>query len=206
MAMFMVTWPVIDFTGEVFNEGCLEYVRDRIREFEVRTGLPPAKLQMSLKQWGKLTFNSLKYIGMPYKPTDLRASKFDDIPVEIVDKSLKMFGTRLSDDEVRNLRLRLFGVAKEVSKAMETLEPGVGASVIYVDQRGNHHAAIVTADWGAGTVNVVFVIEDETRQDNYGRQIERATSVPHKTKTNVHGYYWMFISEHPNPYVAPKQV
>lgn len=81
------------------------------------------------------------------------------------------------------------------------LFPGLG--VVYVDPVGKHRAAILTAVWNSGQpekypnpcVNVVFVSDDEARADTYGRQIERATSIPHKSSQTAHGNYWRRLEE-----------
>lgn len=79
----------------------------------------------------------------------------------------------------------------------------VGAHVIYVDPRGQRRDAIVTVWWGnfgGGTqpnvgCNLVFVADDETKKDPYGRQIERATSVCHKAAQPAPGNYWCWPDE-----------
>jgi len=52
-------------------------------------------------------------------------------------------------------------------------------------------------------INVVAVSLDTHKTDSYGRQVERSTSVPHKSD-GVHGYYWRWPDEAPNP-VRPSQ-
>jgi hypothetical protein len=86
---------------------------------------------------------------------------------------------------------------------MDTRTPHVGDFVIWHDAVGTPHNAVVTAVWGPKCVNVVFVSKDESRTDNYGRQIERATSCVHKSMMALHGFYWRFTDEEPNPYVPP---
>jgi len=92
--------------------------------------------------------------------------------------------------------------------------------IIYVDPQGVRHAAIVTSWWGAegagskgeGTYgskppdpyqgaagdpgcNLVYVSGDTAKTDPYGRQLERATSVVHKSKQPAHGNYWCWPDE-----------
>jgi hypothetical protein len=74
------------------------------------------------------------------------------------------------------------------------------SQIVYVDTHGRRHAALVTGWWGPcepGTYghnpslhhstdgepgcNCLYVVDDETKTDPYGRQIERATSVVHKS-------------------------
>lgn len=84
----------------------------------------------------------------------------------------------------------------------------VGAHVIYFDEFGEPHDALVTIWWmgvaeikdyraenGEPGCNVVFVEDDVKKEDSYGRQINRATSVVHKSKQNAHGFKWCWPSE-----------
>jgi hypothetical protein len=85
----------------------------------------------------------------------------------------------------------------------EARMPKVGQLVKWHDPRGVEHDALLTAVWSATYVNLVVVSKDEGKQDQYGRQIERYTSQNHKSVTPVHGNYWRFPDEEPNPYVPP---
>ncbi len=77
-----------------------------------------------------------------------------------------------------------------------THEVKVGETVLYVDAEARTHEALVTTifDRGDGhtapSINVVHVTEDESADDQYGRQIVRATSVVHKSQQAAHGMYW----------------
>lgn len=66
--------------------------------------------------------------------------------------------------------------------------------VKYVDHSGVEHDALVTSDWrGAnefGALNIVYVTNDIQKHDSYGNQIERDTSVPHKSNQTAPGNYW----------------
>jgi hypothetical protein len=53
----------------------------------------------------------------------------------------------------------------------------VGGTVIYTDGYRRDHDALVTAVWGPNCINVVFTSGDSAKEDPYGRQIERETSV-----------------------------
>jgi len=55
-------------------------------------------------------------------------------------------------------------------------------------------------------VNLVHVSGDKDRQDKCGRQTEIVTSLAHKISQGVHGFYWRFAWEEPNPYRAPTDV
>lgn len=74
----------------------------------------------------------------------------------------------------------------------------IGTQVEFVDPTGNSHDALVTAVWGITvnpnttkpSVNLVYVSNDETKTDQYGRQIERNTSVVHESNQYAHGMFW----------------
>lgn len=80
----------------------------------------------------------------------------------------------------------------------------VGASVVFHDERGLAHHALVTAVHGlhmndsAPCVNLVYVSRDGARTDGYGRQIERRTSVVHGSQQAAGGFYFRFQEETPN--------
>jgi hypothetical protein len=82
----------------------------------------------------------------------------------------------------------------------------VGGVVVYHDPTGVPHQALVTAVWGPTCINVVFTSADGNKTDTYGRQIERQTSLSHKSVMNVHGFYWRYPDEEPNLYVPPVAV
>lgn len=65
----------------------------------------------------------------------------------------------------------------------------------YVDPRGEAHNALVTVWWSDVGCNVVFTSGDEEKRDSYGRQIERATSVVHKSMQPAHGNFWCWPDE-----------
>jgi len=103
----------------------------------------------------------------------------------------------------------------------------IGQQVVYHDSRSRPMAALVTAIWGWSSeddeydggegaksilvggkydtpcVNLVWVSIDRERQDSYGRQIERETSVVHASDQSAHGNYWRFMDEEPNKFIAP---
>jgi hypothetical protein len=71
----------------------------------------------------------------------------------------------------------------------------LGKMVLFTDAVGKSHHAIVTADWASesypnGSVNLVFVSDDETLTDPYGRQIVRQTSVVHREHQSAHGMFY----------------
>lgn len=77
----------------------------------------------------------------------------------------------------------------------------VSDAVIYHDTTGTPHNALITdgnLTSAVGWRNVVFVSDDETKKDNYGRQIERELSVSHVSGTTAWGRYWRWPDEQPN--------
>lgn len=80
---------------------------------------------------------------------------------------------------------------------MEQRMPKVGEPVVYVDPVGQAHPALVTQPWGPTCINLVTISRDSNKQDTYGRQIERFTSMPHQSQMPVHGNYWRFADETP---------
>lgn len=92
--------------------------------------------------------------------------------------------------------------------------PLVEDSIVFHDPNGKPHNAIATAIHGdkesfekhgsVPCINLVFASGDQNKQDQYGRQLERESSVVHKSSHNAHGNYWRWASEKPNP-VIPAQ-
>lgn len=79
----------------------------------------------------------------------------------------------------------------------------LGRAVIYTDPRGVDHDAVVTAVWGPACINVVFVSTDESKGDQYGRQIERETSVTHCSSLGAAwGRCYRLVGQ-PKPEIAP---
>ena len=81
----------------------------------------------------------------------------------------------------------------------------VSASVVYVDPKGVKHSALVTIWWTGVNAyysdskepgcNLLWVTDDALKQDTYGSQVERATSVVHKSFQPAHGNYWCWPDE-----------
>lgn len=83
----------------------------------------------------------------------------------------------------------------------------VGDAVVYCDEKGSDHPALITAIHGPGDagwvcVNLLWVSGDEDRIDSYGRQTERASSIQRASDTCAHGNYWRSEEE---PRVAYRQ-
>ena len=83
----------------------------------------------------------------------------------------------------------------------EVRQPVIGQSVVFVDAHGQGHPALLTAVHGSAgpewqpSVNLVFVTDDTSKTDPYGRQIERHTSVVHRAMQGAHGMFWRFNEE-----------
>jgi len=63
-----------------------------------------------------------------------------------------------------------------------------GDAVIFTDTVRVDHNALVTDVHGPDCVNLLYVSKDSTKSDNYGRQIERASSVCRYGDANHFGY------------------
>lgn len=88
----------------------------------------------------------------------------------------------------------------------EKKEVKVGDVVVWHESNGTPLNAIVTAVWSQTCINVVIVSADDSKTDQYGRQTERRTSCGYKDQNKVHGFYWRYPEDEPNPYVPPQQV
>ncbi len=84
----------------------------------------------------------------------------------------------------------------------------VGERIIYVDKYSVPRDALITIWWGEQPAykkdgdpdaepgcNLAFISGDPNRDDSCGRQIERETSVVHKTAQPAHGLYWCWVDE-----------
>jgi hypothetical protein len=79
---------------------------------------------------------------------------------------------------------------------MERKFVNVGDHIIYTDPRRQQHSALVVEVHDSGVeqrrdslpaLNLLYVVDDETRMDQYGRQIERESSVVHHTMNSAGG-------------------
>lgn len=84
----------------------------------------------------------------------------------------------------------------------------VGQHVVFVDSKRGWHQALVTAVWGEPhlssmsqahgeqftypCINLVCVSGDPAKDDQYGRQIERETSIPYFRDSSAPGFCWLF--------------
>lgn len=80
----------------------------------------------------------------------------------------------------------------------------IGQPITYVDHHGVPRPALVTQVWGecrydddgklcnAPCINIVCVSLDEKKDDSWGRQVERDSSVVHEMDQQAHGNFWRF--------------
>ena len=71
----------------------------------------------------------------------------------------------------------------------------VGDAVRFTDELRQEHTALLTAVHGFPddlhpAVNLVYVSADESKTDPYGRQVDRRTSVVHRSKQSAAGMFW----------------
>ena len=66
----------------------------------------------------------------------------------------------------------------------------IGQHVTLVDEIGVKHDALVTAVHGPECINAIYVSKDATKHDQYGRQIERLSSLQKKSQYTAHGRYY----------------
>ena len=75
----------------------------------------------------------------------------------------------------------------------------VGDHVVFIDERFVEHDALVTRTWtsvgGLPGCNLVFVSGDESKDDPYGRQIERRTSIVHLSVQPAKASCWRWPTE-----------
>jgi len=76
-------------------------------------------------------------------------------------------------------------------------QPQIGQACTVVDEVGAVHPGLITAVHGTATdtyqpsINAVFTSHDATKTDPYGRQVERLSSLVHKTGAgSTPGRYW----------------
>lgn len=66
-------------------------------------------------------------------------------------------------------------------------ERKVGDNVVYVDEQGKPHNALITNWWGDTCCNLLFVVDDTDKRDPYGNQIERRSSCSHRSVVQAPG-------------------
>jgi hypothetical protein len=82
----------------------------------------------------------------------------------------------------------------------------LGKPVIFTDPKGNDHDALTTAVWGDTCCNLVYVLDDPSSRDNYGRQTKHETSVTHASVNKVHGNCYRLVGQPKPEYRAPASV
>lgn len=90
------------------------------------------------------------------------------------------------------------------------METKTGDAVVFVDSESRIRPALVTHVWlGAGGsrefcgTNLVVVEDDPKREDSYGRQVRRETSVTHMAQQSAPGMYWRRTDEPGKPTERP---
>lgn len=77
----------------------------------------------------------------------------------------------------------------------ESDKPSVGDVIVYTDEFGVEHDALVIAYFGGerpdGALNCVYTSSEASKSDPYGRQIERACSVSRRHDgLTAHARFW----------------
>jgi hypothetical protein len=87
---------------------------------------------------------------------------------------------------------------------MERKFVNVGDHIIFTDTHRKEHSALVVEVWDGGaeqrmdslpSLNLLYVVDDETRMDQYGRQIERESSVVHREMNSAGANCYHLSSE-----------
>jgi len=75
----------------------------------------------------------------------------------------------------------------------------IGSHVVFIDTHYQEHEALITAIHGDPAskpcVNLLYVSKQTGKQDQYGQQIERPSSVVHIKDNTAGGYCWKFPGE-----------
>ncbi len=87
-------------------------------------------------------------------------------------------------------------------------KPEIGDAIVYHNEKGVGHNALITCVWGEYMINLTYVSSNESQKDDYGRQIIRESSVSMigQPGHTVHGRYARYPHEEPVPYQAPQAV
>ena len=85
-----------------------------------------------------------------------------------------------------------------------------GDAVKFIDENRREHDALVTAVWENMThgvvppgCNLLYVSSNDEQRDQYGRQIERRSSVAHKDGNGAPGWVWYWPDEDPPVFRNP---
>lgn len=71
----------------------------------------------------------------------------------------------------------------------------VGDALIYTDELGKEHNALVTNWWGETCCNLLFVVDEVSKRDPYRQQIERRSSNSHRSVVQAPGNFWRWPDE-----------
>jgi hypothetical protein len=97
-------------------------------------------------------------------------------------------------------------IRRKASNMSSETMPRVGQKVIFHDPVGTAHEALVTAVWGPYCINLVYVSSDDTKKDQYGRQMERQTSCSKGGPNTAYGNYWRFEEDEVIPVRAAVEI
>ena len=72
--------------------------------------------------------------------------------------------------------------------------PEIGDVVRVVTETGVPCKGLVTHVWNENCINAVIVSPDDSKNDSYGRQMERYSSLTrYNPEQTAHGRYWKFL-------------
>lgn len=71
--------------------------------------------------------------------------------------------------------------------------PVIGQAVKVVDELGVKHDGLVTAVHGPECINALYLSSDPAKHDQYGRQVERLSSLQKQSQYTAHGRYYFTI-------------
>lgn len=108
-------------------------------------------------------------------------------------RKVASFTFKGTPDEVEKIIRDAAGEMGLQVKEVRMLKPG--NIVLYADPTRKIHLALVTTAWSNDYINVVLVSPDEKMTDQYGRQIQRETSVPRLTDATKGGRCFMDIRD-----------
>lgn len=89
----------------------------------------------------------------------------------------------------------LRGKEAAASRGIMEKDHKIGDTLIYTDEQGIKHNALVTHWWGDTCCNLLFVVDSTDKKDPYGNQIERRSSCSHRSVVQAPGNFWFHPDE-----------
>lgn len=86
------------------------------------------------------------------------------------------------------------------NRPQSDLDSWIGKPILFADPWGVEHMAFITYCFSVGKddfpmcVNLVYVSKDGAKTDQYGRQVERYTSVMRRGEFSAHGMWFEVLS------------